>query len=332
MQIHSLQRPAIRLAAATAILSVLCISPAQAKGRFVLPPCPLVKSEEEPKRNLPAVQLNNIETESQKSKTPSTLDQAQKANLMPLAINQSGSETDKKRKLQFDSANQQLAELWQATIEKSEDIKMAVSLMQPNSDKKHTAAEAARMLSGLLFSAGSMMAPSLGVGTRIPAQLMLGTADGMVNRMIGKPKEEKGPITAEQSTLIYLLVRNYANKLQDDFQKYRLAITEYECASKTVNDTKQVLEVSPSLANDPLTVMRWTQSQEQEELAQNKVLIFRQRLIALAGEDAVLNLDKGIEAERLALIELIGAPEDQIPLVPGKAAKVNEKIESPTQN
>jgi hypothetical protein len=301
--------------------SMLTLTPcAEARGRFVLPSCPLVKADEDQKKKLPTVKLGENFEEKTQEQTPSTLEQAQKANLMPLAINQTKSEMGKSERLQLDSANQQLAELWQATIEQSEDIKMAVSLMQPNSDKKHTAAQAARMLSGLLFGASSLLVPAIPGATRIPAQLALGTADGLVGRMIGAPKNEKGPVTAEQSTLIYLVVRSYSNRLQDDFQQYRLAVTELDCAKKLVSDEKQVIEAAPFLREDPLTVMRVAHALDAEQLAKNKVDLFRQRLSILAGAVAVEKLDKSIQEEKLALLELIGTPDDKIPLIPGKSA------------
>lgn len=315
-------RTTIAYVAISLFLIIPMIPSANAKGRFVLPTCPLVKADDQEHKILPSVNLNSDQPQSKQ--IPSTLEQAQKANLMPLAINQSEAESDKKQKLQFDAAKQQLAELWQATIEQSEDIKMAVSLMQPNSNKKHTAAQAARMLSGLLFSAGSMVLPAIG-NTNIPGQLMMGTADGLVSRMIGVPKDDKAPVTAEQSTLIYLLVRSYSNKLQDDFQQYRLAITEHDCAQKTVSDTRQVMEADPSLRSDPMTGMRWVHALDAEELARNKVEIFRQRLIGIAGQDAVHKLDKRIEEEKLALIELIGKPDENIPLIPGQSAELNQE-------
>lgn len=295
-------------------------SGAEAKGRFVLPACPLVKSDGDQKKDLPAVKLVETSEEKSQEQTPSTLEQAQKANLMPLAINQTKTEMGKTERLQLDSANQQLAELWQATIEQSEDIKLAVSLMQPNSDKKHSAAQAARMLSGLLFGVTSGALPFVPGATRIPAQIALGTADGLVGRMIGAPKNEKGPVTAEQSTLIYLVVRSYSNRLQDDFQQYRLAITELDCAKKLVNDTKQVMDVAPFLRDDPLTAMRLAHALDAEQIAKNKVDLFRQRLSVLAGASAVEKLDKSIQEEKLALLELIGTQDDEIPLIPGKSA------------
>lgn len=301
--------------------SLLSFSPcAEAKGRFILPSCPIVKPDDGHKKTLPAVKLGENSEDETKEQTPSTLEQAQKANLMPLAISQTKTEMGKTDKLQLDSANQQLAELWQATIEQSEDIKMAVSLMQPSSDKKHTAAQAAKMLSGLLFGATTMLVPAMPGATRIPAQLALGTADGLVGRMIGTPKNEKGPVTAEQSTLIYLVVRSYSNRLQDDFQQYRLAVTELDCAKNLVNDEKQVIEAAPYLREDPLTAMRVAHALDAEQLAKNKVELFRQRLSMLAGAVAVEKLDKSIQEEKLALLELIGTQDHEIPLIPEKSA------------
>jgi hypothetical protein len=60
-----------------------------------------------------------------------------------------------------------------------------------------------------------------------------------------------------------------------------------------------------------------------EQFCNDNVLLFRQKLCDVAGEESVSKLDDEISQEKNALAELIGRPDIHAPLVPSKPSSAS---------
>lgn len=85
-------------------------------------------------------------------------DTAKAVNAQPLALINSNEELNEKSELLDNSEKKQIADLWDATLERSPDIQFVVQKLVPTSDKGHATHIMMKMLSSVMYGAvGSMV-------------------------------------------------------------------------------------------------------------------------------------------------------------------------------
>lgn len=126
-------------------------------AKFNAPLCPPVQASKQPApTTVKPVQLAPVD--AAKSKSSTAIEQAEKVNLVPLALIPSEGEIDNYREVSLDLEKKEILALWTATINRSPDIQFVINIVQPSTDKKHTASTATKYLGGALFD-GLQVAP-----------------------------------------------------------------------------------------------------------------------------------------------------------------------------
>lgn len=247
--------------------------------------------------------------DSKRKSSASTLENAEKANCLPLTLFPSREEVAEKRRLALDSQKSQLSALWTATIERSEDIQFVVKVLQPQTDQKHAVAKGLSLVGGALYNLGSTMSP----GAR-PGLGLIGAPD--LTKLFN-PSDKGPPISVGETLVLYKMVRDSADALVENYRNYRRVIAERDAAKMDLSDLED-LRQSVLSDDKSLSTLQFDYTIKKAErdviLSEEKTELYRQKLLDQAGPEAVENLDGQIAKERNALARVIGRPDINPPL------------------
>lgn len=299
------------------------LEPAIAGTTFDLPYCPPVKDKKEiDAKELVPIDLN-VEGKSNKgtkslpvNPAPSSYEKAKNANLVPLPLIPSKTEKEDSEKFQLTEHKRQLQDLWAATIDRSADIQFAISVLQPTSNQKHATSEALKLVGNALFNIGGTIAPAGPIRTGVAL------GNPIMNRIMLKPADGNVPqVSVGETIVLYKIVRDTADGLVDSYRNYRRCIAEKDAALMDLADLDRCKEEIHNQAR-PATIVQfeYTLSKAQRDafLCNDKVELFRQKLLDLAGEEAVEKLDLEIAQEKETLRQIVGRPDINTPLAPAK--------------
>lgn len=242
------------------------------------------------------------------------LKDARKENIQPLALIESAGEAQQKLDIIGEADKQQLTDLWSSTINRSPDVQFVINRMQPHSDPNHATSTVIKLLSGVLFSAAQavpmMMGP--GVGTMV-AYGGIGSGGSMVQQLLWgneQKNQKKQQISQEQATMLYKMVRDTADKLVIEFRNYKKCRSQFDRASKLLDDVKAMVAAARDAQNPAQQIeMEYTIRKCQHDLDDitDDARLHRQQLCDLAGADAVAKLDEQIDEEALAVANATGS-------------------------
>jgi len=228
-----------------------------------------------------AQSTNAIECEKgQDMPKASLLEKAEKVNVMPVALQSSGEGTDK---FEFNKQQQEMADLWDATVARSQDIQFVIQKLMPNSTGKPSKI-LMHLISTAAFGgmgAGKMMMPNrasemnpvgsvmylawtdrnlepsypaLG-GQSAPYSLpLMATAEAQYRR--------KARLNETEAIMLYNIVRATAERLKSNYDDY----------SRTMHELAENHETSADKIKH--------------------VIACRASLVSLAGDEAVNKLDE----------------------------------------
>lgn len=232
--------------------------------------------------------------------------QAQQVNAMPLPLQSSNDEDANKEDAKFNAEKLELADLWDSTLARSQDIQFVVQKLMPSNNSGKTANVMMKMLSATVFGGMSMMtmmAPNMGaqMGANMGASMMMQALNGVQGNA-----DKKARLSQDQAINLYRMVRETADKVVNAYKDYKLSLSACERRANilaklqgTVNDVRagqtpvQQIELEGVL-------MRYKADVEEET---EKVARYRQSLVDLSGAEAVAKLDKQLEIDKQRIEE-----------------------------
>jgi len=245
-------------------------------------------------------------------KTKKIVDTARKLNLMPLALVQTEDEQQNTDELMSTSEKAQLLDLWTATIERYPDIQFAIVHLQPTSDPAHVSAMATRALSNLVLSGGNAASFMMGSTT---GRAGMGMGVGLLQQVLGNTAGTKRQVqlSQEQTTMLFQMIRNTADRLSMNYRLYRLHLETYQRSLDDLNELKELAASSgQATAGAMMTEYLLNKAQRETVIAKAQATLYRKAIVDLAGSEAVDTLDKQIEEEQVALNKLVGGQMSKI--------------------
>lgn len=238
---------------------------------------------------------------------PKTLSEtAREVSAMPMALMSTEDETRKKVEMMAQGDSKQLTDLWDACLNRNQDIQFVVAKLVPSADRSHVATVMTRTLTGLLYGAlGSMqmIAPSPGM---YAGQQFAMSAIQQIMGTVDSKQAKKMQLNQAELIMLYNMVRQTADKLSDAFRLYKdsskdlnESITSFEEIRNMIRDTS-----TPQAASSQLMVhiaVKTTESNISQKTS--AVSRYRQTLVDLAGPEAVAKLDKQLQDEQHDLID-----------------------------
>jgi hypothetical protein len=309
----------------TAVSAVVWLSSASAEAaerNFIIPSVPglqdgPIASNEMPPDVLLAPGGSNSSVDlkplvlDDRFKAKKIIDKARELNLMPLPLVQTADEKQDSDELVSTSEKAQLLELWTAAISRYPDIQFAIVHLQPTSDPAHVSALATKALANLVFSGGS--AASMIMGT--PAG-RFGTSAGasLLQQVLGNTSGGKKQVqlSQEQTTMLYQMIRNTADRLSMSYRLYRLHLEDYQRSVDDLNELKELAANGGQAASGAATEYLLNKARRETAIAKGEATLYRKELVDLSGAEAVDELDKQIDDEQVALNKLIGGQMSKI--------------------
>lgn len=225
------------------------------------------------------------------------MDQAKQVNVMPIPLQENNDEVDKKILTQLDAEREQIAGLWEATLNQSKDIQFVVQKLMPTSDTGRTTTLMLRMLSSAAvggLSAVSMINPT-------PGSYMLTQGGGsMLMQLLGaaeSKQQRKAQISQTEAISLYQMVRNTADKLVENYRDYKKSVTRLDRSAKSLQNLQTMIAEARAGQDAAKQLdMEYTISKAQGDVedCNDDARRHRQQLIDLAGAAAVEKLDQQI--------------------------------------
>jgi hypothetical protein len=306
----------ICIAAASAAVWLTSASAIAAEPSFIIPlpdrqDCQIAANQNQAAATQPATDLNPIVLDDQ-IKTKKIIDKARELNLMPLPLVQTPDEKQDSDELISSSEKAQLLDLWTAAIVRYPDIQFAIVHLQPTSDPAHVSALATKALANLVFSGGS--AASMLMGTPV-GRFGTGAGASMLQQVLGNTAGGKKQVqlSQEQTTMLYQMIRNTADRLSMNYRLYRLHLENYQRSIDDLNELKELAANGGQAASGAMmTEYLLNKAQRETVIAKGQATLYRKALVDLSGVDAVDKLDKQIDEEQVALNKLIGGQISKI--------------------
>ncbi|MBS1953076.1 MAG: hypothetical protein JST89_02760 [Cyanobacteria bacterium SZAS-4] len=240
------------------------------------------------------------------SRGGSVAEQARYANAMPLPLQSSNDEDSNKEDVKFNAEKLELADLWDSTLARSQDIQFVVQKLMPSNNSGKTANVMMKMLSATVFGGMSMMtmmAPNMGaqVGANMGASMMMQALNGVQGNA-----DKKARLSQDQAINLYRMVRETADKVVNAYKDYKLSLNACERRTNiltklqgTVNDVRAGQTAVQQIEMEGV-LMRYKADVEEEA---EKVARYRQQLVDLSGSEAVAKLDKQLEIDKQRIEE-----------------------------
>jgi hypothetical protein len=227
-------------------------------------------------------------------------DTAKAVNAQPLALINSNEELNEKSELLDNSEKKQIADLWDATLERSPDIQFVVQKLVPTSDKGHATHIMMKMLSSVMYGAvGSMAMVSPTQGTYV-AQNFAASLLGQLNGTLDKKQLAKMSLTQGEIISLYNMVRTTADRLVDQYRCYKKFTVSMDRAATDLEDLRNMAKdarVGQDAAKQ--LEMEYTLRKAQRDIDEKveDVHRYRQNLMDIAGPEAIAKLDTQIKSE-----------------------------------
>lgn len=227
-------------------------------------------------------------------------DTAKAVNAQPLALINSNEEVQEKSELLDNSEKKQIADLWDATLERSPDIQFVVQKLVPTSDKGHATHIMMKMLSSVMYGAvGSMAMVSPTQGTYV-AQNFAASLLGQLNGTLDKKQLAKMSLTQGEIISLYNMVRTTADRLVDQYRCYKKFTVSMDRAATDLEDLRNMAKdarVGQDAAKQ--LEMEYTLRKAQRDIDEKveDVHRYRQNLMDIAGPEAIAKLDTQIKSE-----------------------------------
>lgn len=219
-------------------------------------------------------------------------EQAKALNLQPVALMESPEEVQDKAKLLEDSEKQQIAGLWESTLERNPKIQFVVQKLVPTSDKGHATHIMMKSMSSLLFGAiGSMGMIAPNQGTYM-AQNFAASLLGQLNGSIDKKALERMSLNQAELIMLYEMVTNTAQDVVDNYRSYKKNVQHMSRATTDLEELRNMAGLAAKTPAQELE-MQYTLRKAQRDVDSlvDDVHRYRQNLIDLAGREAVDKLD-----------------------------------------
>lgn len=266
------------------------------------------------------------------SRGMSVADQARQANAVPLPLQMTSGEEANKEDVKFNAEKLELADLWDSTLARSNDIQFVVQKLMPSNNSGKTANVMMKMLSATVFGGMSMMtmmAPNMGaqVGANMGASMMLQALNGVQGNA-----DKKARLSQQEAITLYRMVRETADKVVDRYHDYKMSLNALERSSNilaklqgTVNDVRSAQTAVQQIELENI-LMR---TQADIDGDKEKVARYRQSLVDLSGAEAVAKLDKQLEIDKQK-IDDAGVAPIATPVQPADGVAADGTLVAPT--
>jgi len=236
-----------------------------------------------------------------KSKSLSSYtDRAKQVNLMPLPLQESQEESDKKEDAKLTAERRQLSDLWEATLARSNDIQFVIQKLMPTSKHGHTASVMYKLLNSAIcggMAATSMMVPNAG------GYMVSSAAGSMLMNAVGaadNANAKKARLSETESIMLYKLVRETADHLVDNFHNYKKNLEVFSRANEDLSEHQAT--IAKTRDSQPLSEqvrLDWElkTAERQVYAISEDVRRYRQALVDISGAEAVQKLDQQIDEE-----------------------------------
>lgn len=256
------------------------------------------------------------------------IDKARSVSVMPMALMNTDAEEDDKVVTDLNAERAQIAELWESTLNRSQDIQFVVQKLLPSSDGNRTTTALMRMISSTLatgISAGVMLTPS--PGAYMGGQ-MISSMIYQLNNAHEQKVNKKAQIDQGQAISLYSLVRNTAEKVTDRYRDYkfyarRIGRTQesLENLQNMIQDARQGQDAAKQIE------MEYTLSKAKGDVEEAvfQARRHRQNLVDLAGAEAVAKLDQAMQDQFLAEKAVEKKEQEEKTQIAEKPTKEQEK-------
>ena len=231
----------------------------------------------------------------------SILENARKVNAVPLALMPSEDEEQNKSDVEFNAEKIELADLWDSTLARSQDIQFVVQKLMPSNKSGKTANVMMKMLSATVFGGMGMMSM---MGPNMGTQMMTNTGASMMMQALNGVQgaaDKKARLSQTEAIMLYTIVRTTADKVVSAFREYKIELgdlqSNLEDLGKLQDMVKEVRATQTPVEQIKLQAELMKKQSEINKLTQ-QVKRFRQSLVDLSGTDAVAKLDKQLEVDR----------------------------------
>ena len=253
------------------------------------------------------------------------IDQANKVNVRPLSLQYSEAETEQKTITELDCERAQISELWEATLNRNQDIQFVVQKLMPNSDKGRTTTMLMRLISMTLSTAVSTTAvvnPTPGgyATSQVASNAIMSVINTVDSKQRGRESLDEG-----QAISLYMMVRGTADKVTENYRDYKKFVRKIDRSENRTEKLQNMIADTRSRQDDirQFEMEYWIdRSQGDVEEAVADARRYRQSLIDLAGGEAVTKLDLALNEQLIA--EQNGVL-DKGPLLPGQRLKPETK-------
>jgi len=220
---------------------------------------------------------------------------AKDLNVVPLPLTSSKEEIIQKSDQLENSEQKQIAQLWEATLQRSPDIQFVVQKLVPTSDASHTSTVMMRLVTSALYAGVGAF------GTIAPGQstyaMQNGAAQvlGQISGVVDSKNAKKAVLNQSELIALYQMVRNTADKMVDHYRDYKKNMVAIQRATADFDDLKAMAAESTARPLETEYTLR-KQKRDIDSIADD-VHRYRQNLIDLAGSEAVDKLDMDIARE-----------------------------------
>ncbi|HEY9677916.1 MAG TPA: hypothetical protein V6C76_07895 [Drouetiella sp.] len=224
----------------------------------------------------------------------------------PLALQPTEEEEKNLSDTKFNTEKIELADLWDSTLGRSQDIQFVMNKLMPSNKTGKTSGIMLKALSTAVFggmSAMTMMAPNYGGQMAISsgASLIAQSLNGMQGA-----NEKRAKLSETESIMLYTIVRNTAEKLVDNFRNYKLELGHLEGTNEDLTKLQDMIKDIRGTQSPADQIKTQRELMEQQRSIEKQTAIvsrYRQALVDIAGTDAVAKLDKQLEADKIKIAE-----------------------------
>ncbi len=226
---------------------------------------------------------------------------AKQVNVVPLALMPSEDEEKNKSDVVVNAEKIELADLWDSTLARSQDIQFVVQKLMPSNNSGKTANVMMKMLSATVFGGMGMMsmaAPNMGTQaiTNAGASFMMQALNGMQGAA-----DKKARLSQTEAIMLYTIVRTTADKVVTAFREYKIELDDLQRTSEDLMKLQDMVkEVRASQTPVEQIKMQAVLMEKQSAIDKlnQQVRRYRQSLVDLSGTEAVAKLDKQLEVDK----------------------------------
>lgn len=234
----------------------------------------------------------------------SGLDRARKVNVMPLLLMETYAEAAGKEQTDREFERVQLSDLWEATLNRNQDVQFVVQKLMPSSDRSHTTTILMRMISSVVASGVNTTnvifgaSPATVFGSQITSSMFY----QLLNAQEAKANKN-AHIDQTQVMMLYHMVRNTADRLTETYRDYKFNVRKIDTAQARSLKLQTLVQEGRAGqdAAKQIEMEYWLDRAKSDiDDAVYTARRYRQTLIDLAGSEAVDKVDKSFQDQFLA--------------------------------